>query len=117
MKKQDERNEGRYYNNQINSIDDLRDHAVAMLEKLDRQEIDVAEAGVVGKLCESIISTVKVQLEYARMVKREPKIEFIGDCMGEMIEARRAKDILDSPSVVGYITEDAPQSDVKIEGI
>lgn len=105
------------YNNKITTIDDLRDHAVAMLEKLDRQEIDVAEAGVVGKLCESIISTVKVQLETARLLRREPRIPFIGDCMGEMIEGRRGKDILTDTPIVGYISEDAPQSDVKVKGI
>lgn len=82
----------------ITNLGELRDHALSVLEKLEKKEIDVAEAGVVGKLCESVISTVKVQLEYSRMVKREPKIEFIGNCTGRMIEGTTTRKLLKSGS-------------------
>lgn len=61
----------------INTIEALRDHALNTLEKLSNGEIDTTEAGVTGKLCESVISTIKAQLEYARMIDQEPQIPFM----------------------------------------
>jgi len=61
----------------IKDITMLREHALETLEKLANQEIDTAEAGVTGKLCEGVIATVKAQLEYARMVSEEPNIPFM----------------------------------------
>lgn len=61
----------------IKNITELRDHALDTLEKLAQQKIDIAEAGVTGKLCEGVISTIKAQLEYSRMLGEEPKIPFM----------------------------------------
>ncbi len=61
----------------IRNIENLRDHALLTIEKLANGEIDTAEAGVTGKLCESVISTVKAQLEYSRMINEEPEIPFM----------------------------------------
>ncbi len=63
----------------IKNITLLRDHALETLEKLASGKIDVDEAGVTGKLCESVMSTIKSQLEYAKMLNREPNIPFLGD--------------------------------------
>lgn len=43
----------------IDNIDDLRNHALATLDKLGSGDIDVVEAGVTAKLYESVMSTVK----------------------------------------------------------
>lgn len=61
----------------ISSIENLRDHALLTLEKLASGEIDTTEAGVTGKLCESVISTIKAQLEYARLIDEAPQIPFM----------------------------------------
>ena len=61
----------------ISTIEQQRDHALMTIEKLAAGTIDTAEAGVTGKLCESVISTVKAQLEYARMIQDEPEIPFM----------------------------------------
>lgn len=61
----------------IDSIELLRDHALETLAKLSRGEIDVPQAGVTGKLCENVISTIKAQMEYARMLDQEPEIPFM----------------------------------------
>lgn len=62
----------------IKNIEQLREHALLTLERLQNQDIDVAEAGVTGKLCEGVISTIKAQLEYARMTHNdEPEIPFM----------------------------------------
>jgi hypothetical protein len=67
----------------------LRDHALDTLEKLADGSIDTAQAGVTGKLCESVISTVKSQLEYSRMIGDAPNIPFMQTCHdnnGRLIE-------------------------------
>lgn len=74
---------------QITDIDSLRQHAIDTLAKLSKREISVEEAGVTGKLCENIVSTVKVQLEYAKMLQQEPDINFLERCTmpkGRLIE-------------------------------
>jgi hypothetical protein len=64
----------------IRTMEDVRDYASDALEKLAKGEIDTAQAGATGKLCESIVSTVKSQYEYARMLNEVPHIPFVDDC-------------------------------------
>jgi len=73
--------------NKIQNLDDLRDHAIGVLEALRKREIDVDEASTTAKLCETIISTVKNQLAYAAMSGMKPKINFMGDCTEEKVAA------------------------------
>ena len=63
----------------LKSIEQLRNHALEALEDLRSGKIDCIQAGVTGKLCENVISTVKAQLEFARMLNKEPSIDFMGD--------------------------------------
>lgn len=75
----------------IINIDSLRDHAIETLEKLSKREISVEEAGVTGKLCENVVSTIKVQLEYAKMLEQQPEINFLENCTmpkGRLIEKK-----------------------------
>lgn len=67
------------------------------MEKLRSGKIDIAEAGVAGKLCESVVSTIKTQLEYARMCGKQPSIPFLGDISKNknMIEQRNSVNLLD----------------------
>jgi len=80
----------------IRNMENLRDYALETLEKLSSGEIDTAHAGVTGKLCESVISTVKAQLEYARMIQEEPNIPFMQAChngTGKTIEHQPSKSL------------------------
>lgn len=81
----------------IKTIEELRDHALDTLNKLADGSIDVAEAGVTGKLCESVISTVKTQLDYYRMIQEQPQIAFMGNHLkaieGEVMKGK----LLESP--------------------
>jgi hypothetical protein len=73
----------------ILDIEALRQHAIDALEKLSKKEITIEEAGVTGKLCENVVSTLKIQLEYSKMTEDEPNIPFLGDCQlkkGKLIE-------------------------------
>ena len=56
---------------------DLRDHALRTLERLEAGEIEVQEAAAVGKLSDSVVNTVKSQMEYSKMTAQEPQIPFI----------------------------------------
>jgi len=73
----------------IENIDDLRDHALNLLQKLEDKKIKVQEAGITAKIYESIISTVKTQMEYARMLKVDPDIPFLGEIKGNLIEHKK----------------------------
>lgn len=73
----------------IIDIDTLRQHAIDTLLKLEKKEISVEEAGVTGKLCENVVSTIKVQLEYSKMIQQNPDIKFLENCTlpkGRIIE-------------------------------
>lgn len=61
----------------IEDIDALRNFALFTLTRLSKGEITTEEAGVTGKLCENVVSTLKVQLEYAKMLGEIPKIDFL----------------------------------------
>lgn len=61
----------------IKNIDDLRRHALITLDRLQAYEVSIEEAGVVGKLCESVMSTVKSEMEYAKMLGIKPDIGFV----------------------------------------
>lgn len=61
----------------IKNVEELRDFALETLERLSNGEIDTAQAGVTGKLCEGVISTVKTQMEYFRMIGEEQPIPFM----------------------------------------
>lgn len=61
----------------ISNIEDLRTHAIETLEKLRSKKIDIEEAGVTGKLYENIISSLKTQIEYNKMVGHANVIPFL----------------------------------------
>lgn len=84
----------------ITNIDSLRNHAIDTLEKLTRKEISVEEAGVTGKLCENVVSTIKVQLEYAKMLQQDPEINFLENCTmpkGRLINEVKKNEFLPAP--------------------
>lgn len=70
----------------INNIEDLRDVAIETLLELRKGKISSEEAGAASKLCEGILSSVKVEIEYAKLNQRVPKIPFIGELKGALIE-------------------------------
>ncbi len=82
----------------INSIEDLRNHAIKTLEKLESKKIDMAEAGVTAKLYESLMSSLKTEMEYHKMLGQLPRIKFLESATYEvkankqaMIESKKSK--------------------------
>lgn len=61
----------------IKNIQDLRQHAVNTLTNLEKNKIDVVQAGVTAKLYENIISSLKTELDYHKMLDQKPIIDFL----------------------------------------
>ncbi len=55
----------------------MREHALGTLNKLAAHKIELMEAGVTAKLYESIISSLKTEIEYHKMLGNEPTIKFL----------------------------------------
>jgi hypothetical protein len=61
----------------IKNSEDLRSYMLDMMEDLRTGDISVEEAGVAGKLCEGVISSLKVEMQYAHMVGLQPRLPFL----------------------------------------
>lgn len=79
----------------IKNIEDLREHAIETLRRLETQVIDVAEAGVTAKLYENIMSSVKTELEYNKMIDRAPVIPFMESHSTKMIDVTPSTKLLE----------------------
>jgi hypothetical protein len=64
----------------IRNLDELRDIVLDTVQKMVKGKIDVTEAGVLAKLSETVISGLKTQMEYARLINQNPSIPFIAGC-------------------------------------
>jgi hypothetical protein len=60
-------------------MSDLRIHAVETLNLLRNKDIDTIEAGVTAKVYDSIISSCKAEMEYAKLKDCEVDIKFLED--------------------------------------
>lgn len=68
----------------INNMKDLRNHALGTLQKLDDKEIDIKDAIASAKIYQSIISTIKTEIDYNKMREKAPRIDFLE--MGNVVE-------------------------------
>ena len=60
------------------NIIELRNIALESLEDLRSGKIEIEEAAVAAKICETVISSVRAELEYHKIVGTVPNIEFMG---------------------------------------
>ncbi len=77
----------------MKNIEELRNHAIATLEKLEHKEIDMAEAGVTAKLYESLMSSLKTEMEYHKMLGHLPKIKFLEGAAYAVKEEKQVKNL------------------------
>lgn len=73
----------------MNNIEELRAHAISTLKKLESKQIDMAEAGVTAKLYESLMSSLKTEMEYHKMLGHLPRIKFLEGAAYEIKEAKK----------------------------
>lgn len=70
----------------IKNVEDLRAHALQLLEKLEKKKIDITEATATAKIYESILSTAKTQMMYAQMNNETVRIDFLDNGKHRIIE-------------------------------
>lgn len=75
----------------IKNLEDLRNHALETLDKLKKHEITIEEAGATSKLCENVVSTLKLEMEFSKMVGKSPVSNFIADTKSWEIIPKRLK--------------------------
>lgn len=64
----------------IKNSDQLRNHILRSIEKLDENKIDINELATIAKAGETIFSSLKLQLAYNNMRNEIPNIEFLQSC-------------------------------------
>lgn len=64
-------------------MDSLRSHAINLLKQLEDGTITASKAQATVKIYDSIVDSVKVQMQYAHLKMCEPEIPFVGDCVGK----------------------------------
>ncbi len=69
----------------VKNITELRDFGLEILEKLAENKIDTTEAGVSGKIIETVISSIKTQIEYHRLLGQEPEIPFMSQGVNQKL--------------------------------
>ena len=62
---------------QITDVNSLRDFLAQELEKVSRGETTPASANAAANLCGKILGSIKMELEYNKMVGATPHISFI----------------------------------------
>jgi hypothetical protein len=63
----------------INSITDLRNDLLAVYKGLRTDTLDIQTAKELSNTAGKVISSVKIQMEYASMRGEEPDIEFMSN--------------------------------------
>lgn len=67
-------------NVQINNIADLRRHAINTLDMLCNGDIEVEDAKAASDLYKDVLGTVKIEMDYNRLIGKAKQIKF---CNGE----------------------------------
>lgn len=63
----------------VKSITDLRNEALDTLEGLRNGTIEMAHAAVVAKVCDAVINTIRMQVDYAKTTSTPLQIDFMND--------------------------------------
>jgi len=64
----------------IKNIEQLRNAGLEILDQLKSKTITPAEAGITAKIFETIMTSVRLQMEYSNQLKEVPHIAFLQDC-------------------------------------
>ncbi len=78
----------------IKNIEQLRNAGLEILDQLKSKSINPAEAGITAKIFETIMTSVRLQMEYSSQLKEIPHIPFLQSChksQGNMFDATPVK--------------------------
>lgn len=77
----------------VNSIKDLRNKVLEAMSDLESGKITIQEALTISKLSDSIMSTLKSEMQYSVLINRQPSISFYGDDSGIELKGHVIKKI------------------------
>lgn len=78
----------------ILTMKQLREKVLQALDDLEDGKIDIAEASVIAKLSETVISGLKSEMQYSILTSQVPSIPFYGEQSGELLERANIKKLL-----------------------
>ncbi len=61
----------------ITNIEQMRNRTLVMLDDLFHRRIDLQEAKAVADVCNSVMNSIKIEMQYANMRGEEAHIDFI----------------------------------------
>lgn len=87
----------------MKNVSDLRDHMIDILVALRRGEITMQDAVASAKVCDSVLDTMKLQIEQAKFARQEIMIPFLALkeespahlLEGKILNKEEAKNILE----------------------
>lgn len=79
----------------INNITKLREYALEVLENLREGKIEINEALAAGKSVDSVIATIKIEMDYQRITGEVKQIPFMSN--NEKIIEHEKVPLLPSP--------------------
>ena len=78
----------------IENMDQLRDRLLQTMEDLESGKIDQGQATTVAKLADTVISSLKSEMQYSLLVNKEPLIPFFGEQSSKQLEHKVTKKLL-----------------------
>lgn len=72
----------------------LREKLLKAIEDFEEGKIDSSQLGVLAKATESIVSSLKSEMQYAILTNQQPNIPFYGQGSGISLEHKVTKKLL-----------------------
>jgi hypothetical protein len=66
------------------NITELRDMVLDTFQDLKEGKIETSEALSISKLCDTVLGTIKTEIDYAKLTSQTPQISFMGQ--GTLLE-------------------------------
>lgn len=64
---------------QVKTLDDLREKMLEAFDDLMEGKIDIQQAMALSKISETVISGLKIKMQYAVLTNTKPNVPFIGN--------------------------------------
>ncbi len=78
----------------ITNMKDLRETVLKSIEDLEDGKIDIAQAGAIAKLSETVVSGLKSEMQYSILTNQQPKIVFYGEGSGITLDKKELKKLI-----------------------
>lgn len=69
----------------IKNMTMLRNKVLQAYDDLENGKIDISEASIISKLCDSVVGSLKSEMQYAILTNQQPQIPFYGEGSGALL--------------------------------